>query len=72
MEDLIITYYILRVPFLICLTLPHYFVGLVSVGDLVLLLDVEREWEPCYLIGHLTPGSEDVAAVGFLLAVHHT
>ena len=52
--------------------MPRYFVGLMSVGDLVLLLDVERAWEPCNLIGHLTPGFEDVAAVGFFLAVDHT
>lgn len=52
--------------------MPRYFVGLMSVGDLVLLLDVEREWEPCNLIGHLTPGSEDVAAVGLFLAVDQT
>lgn len=42
-KNLIMMCYILRAPFLICFISPHYFVGLVSVGDLVLLLEIE--WE---------------------------
>lgn len=42
-KNLIITCYILRAPFLIFWNSPPYFVGLVSVGDLVLLLEIE--WE---------------------------
>jgi hypothetical protein len=51
-KNLIMMCYILRAPFLIS---PHYFVGLVSVGDLVLLLEIERESEPCNLTGHSSP-----------------